>query len=100
MCTSSSKSSDGTMLTQQSIGTSTATKSNEQNCLETNKLMIEIDIKLHTDHLIAAVESSEDIETLEETANEVREMQQKLEPVVIDLIIGLDDEARYYVQRT
>ena len=52
-------------LTQQSIGTSTATKSNEQKYLETSKLMIENDIKLHTDNLIAAIESSEDIEALE-----------------------------------
>ena len=77
------------MLTQHFIGTSTATKSNEQKLLETSKLMIENDIKLHTDYLIAAIESSEDIETLEETVNEIKEMQQKLEPVVTDIISGL-----------
>ena len=64
LSTSSSDSPDGAVLTQQSISTSTATKSNEQKRLETSKLMIENDIKLHTDYLIAAIESSEDIETL------------------------------------
>ena len=64
MSTSSSDSPDGAMLTQQSIGTSTATKSNEQKRWETSNFMIENDIKLHTDYLIAATESSEDIETL------------------------------------
>ena len=50
--------------------------------------MIENDIKLHTDYLIAAIESSEDIETLEETVNEIKEIEQKLQPIVIDLISG------------
>ena len=99
MSTSSSDSPDGAMLTQQSIGTSTATKSNEQERLEASKLMIENDIKLHTDSLIAAIESSEDIETLEETVNEIREMQQKLEPVVIDLISGLEPDEQDIMSR-
>ena len=99
MSTSSSDSPDGAMLTQQSIGTSTATKSNEQKRLETSKLMIENDIKLHTDYLIAAIDSSEDIETLEETVNEIREMQQKLEPVVIDLISGLEPDEQDIMSR-
>ena len=87
------------MLTQQSIGTSTAAKSNEQKRLETSKLVIENDIKLHTDYLIAAIESSEDIETLEETVIEIREMQQKLEPVVIDLISGLEPDEQDIMSR-
>ena len=99
MITSSSDSPDGAMLTQQSIGTSTATKSNEQKCLETSRLMIESDIKLHTDYLIAAITSSEDVETLEETINEIREMQQKLEPVVLDLISGLEPDEQYIMSR-
>ena len=61
--------------------------------------MIENDIKLHTDYLIAAIESSEDIETLEETVNENREMQQKLEPVVIDLISGLEPDEQDIMSR-
>ena len=73
---SSSDSPDGAMLTQQCIGTSTATKSNEQKRLETSKLMIENDIKLHTDYHIAAIESSEDIETLDETVRSCRSLNQ------------------------
>ena len=69
MITCSSDSPDRTMLTQQSNGTSTATKSNE-----TSKLMTENDIKLHTDYLITSIEYSEDIETVEETVNEIREI--------------------------
>ena len=94
MSTSSSDSPDGAMLTQQSIGTSTATKPNEQKRLETSKLMIENDIKLHTDFIIAAIESSEDIKTLDETVNEIKEMQQKLEPVVIYIISGLEPDEK------
>ena len=100
MSTSSSDSPDGAMLTQQSMQcTSTATKSNEQKRLETSKLMIENDIKLLTDYFIAAIESSEDIETFEETINEIREMQQKLEPVVIDLISGLEPDEQDIMSR-
>ena len=98
MSTSSSDSPDGAMLTQQSTGTSTAIKSNEQKRLETSKLMIENDI-IHTDYLITAIESSEDIETLEETANEIREIQQKLEPVFIDLISGLEPDEQDIMSR-
>ena len=58
-----------------------------------------MNIKLHTDYLIAAMESSEDIETLEETVNEIREMQQKLEPVVIDLISGLEPDEQDIMSR-
>ena len=97
--TSSSDSPDGAMLTQQSIGTSTTTKSNEQRRLETSKIMIENDIKLHSDYFIAAMESSEDIETIEETVNEIEEMQQKLEPVVLDLISGLEPDEQDIMSR-
>ena len=86
MSTSSSDSPDGQ-------------KSNEQKRLETSKLMIEKDIKLHTDFLNAAIESSEDIETLEETVNEIREIQQKLEPVVIDQISGLETDEQDIMSR-
>ena len=99
MSTSTSDSPNWAMLTQQSIGTPTATKSNEQKRLETSKLMIENHIKLHTDYLIAAIESSEDINTLEETINEIREMDQKLEPVVIDLISGLEPDEQDIMSR-
>ena len=78
MSSSSFDSPDGAMLTQQFIGTSTAPKSNEQKRFETSKLMIENDIKLHTDYLIAAIESSEDFETLEETVNEKRKGSRSL----------------------
>ena len=57
LSTSSSNSPDGTMLNQQLIGTSTAIHSNEQKRSETSKLMIENDIKLHTDYIITAIES-------------------------------------------
>ena len=40
--------------------------------------MTENDIKLHTDYLITAIESSEDIKTVEETVNEIREYSRNL----------------------
>ena len=61
--------------------------------------MIENDIKLHTEYLIAAIVSSEDIETLEETVNEIREMQQKFETVVFDLISGLEPDEQDIMSR-
>ena len=70
MSTSSFDSLYGKVLTQQYFGISTATKSNEDKPLETSKLMIETDIRLHTDYLIAVIESSEDIETLEDIMSE------------------------------
>ena len=54
--------------------------------------MIENDIKLRTDYLITAIESAEDFETLKKTINENKEMQQKLESVIIDLIRGIEHD--------
>ena len=61
--------------------------------------MIEIDTKLQIDYLIAAIESSEVIKTLEETVIEIREMQQKHEPVLFDLISDLEPDEQDIMSR-
>ena len=84
--TNSSDYPDETVLTQQSIGTSTAIKSNEQNRLETSQLMIENDIKLqieHKAHMLSEIVASDDLETLNETTEDTRAMQQRLEPIIL-----------------
>ena len=68
------------MLTQQSIGTPTATKSNERTWLETSKLKIENNIKLYIDYMLSEIEASDDLESLKETTEDIRAMQQKLSP--------------------
>ena len=83
MSTNSSDSPDRTMLTQPSISTSTAIKSNEQKRLETSKLMIENDIKIHIDYMLSKIEASDDLESLNETTEDIRAMQQRLEPIII-----------------
>ena len=69
--TNSADSPDETMLTQQSIGTSTAIKSNEQKRLETSKPMIENDIKLHIDYMFSEIEASDDLESLNEMKEDI-----------------------------
>ena len=86
MSTNSSDSPDETILTQQSIGISTAIKSNEQKRLETSKLMIENDIKRHIDYLLSEIEASDDLENLNETTEDIGAMQQRLEPIVLELL--------------
>ena len=94
MSTNSSDSPDETILTQQSIGTSTAIKSNEQKRLETSKLMIENDIKRHIDYLLSEIEASDDLESLNETTEDIGAMQQRLEPIVLELLsfVELDEK--------
>ena len=94
MSTNSSDSPDETMLTQQSIGTSTAVKSNEQKRLETSKLMIENDIKLHIDYMLSEIEASDDLESLNEMKEDIRAMQQKLEFIIFELLnfVELDEQ--------
>ena len=57
MSPNSSDFPDETILTLQSIGTSTAIKSNEQKRLETSKLMIENDVKLHIDNMLSEIKA-------------------------------------------
>ena len=90
MSTNSSDSTDETMLTQQTIGTSTAIKSNEQKRLETSKLMIEKDIKLHIDYMLSEIEASDNLESLNEMKEDIRAMQQRLEPIIFDLLNFLE----------
>ena len=94
MSTNSSDSPDETMITQQSIGTSTAIRSNEQNRLETSKLMIENDIKLHIDYMLSEIEASDDLESLNEMKEDIRAMQQKLESIIFELLnfVELDEQ--------
>ena len=94
MSTNSSDSPDEIMLTQQSIGTSTAIKSYEQKRLETSKLMIENDIKLHIDHKLSEIEASDGLESLNEMKKDTRAMQQKLEPIIFELLnfVELDEQ--------
>ena len=94
MSTNSSDSLDETMLTQQSIGTSTAIKSNEEKRLETSKLMIENDIMLHIDYMLSEIEASDDLESLNEMKEDIRAMQQKLETIIFELLnfVELDEQ--------
>ena len=84
------------MLFQQSIGTSTAIKSNEQKRLETSKLMIENDIELHIDYRLSEIEASDDLESLNERTEDIRAMQQRLEPIILELLnfVELDEQDR------
>ena len=95
MSTNTSDSPDEAIITQQSIGTSTAIKSNEQKRLETSKLMIENDIKLHIDYMLSEIEASDDLESLNETTEDIRAMQQRLEPIILELnFVELDEQDR------
>ena len=95
MSTNSSNFPDETMLTQQFLGTSTAIKSNEQKRLETSKLMIEIDINLHIDYRLSEIEAS-DLESWNETTEDIRAMQQRLESIILGLLnfVELDEQDR------
>ena len=94
MSTKSSDSPDETMLAQQSISTSRAIKTNEQKQLETSKLMIENDIKLRTDYMLSEIEASDDLECLNEMKEDRRVMQQRLEPIIFELLnfVELDEQ--------
>ena len=94
MGTNSSDSPDETMLIKQTICTSTAIKSNEQKRLETSKLIIENDIKLHIDYMLSEIEASDDLEKLNELKEDIRAMQQRLEPVIFELLnfVELDEQ--------
>ena len=94
MSTNSSDSTDETMLTQQSIGTSTSIKSNELKRLETSKLMIENDIKLYVDYMLSKIEASDNLESLNEMKEDIRAMQQRLEPKIFELLnlVELDEQ--------
>ena len=84
------------MLTQQSIVISTAVKSNEQKPLETSKLMVENNIKLHIDYLLSEIEALDDLEILNETTEDKRAIQQRVEPIILELlnVVELDEQDR------
>ena len=58
--------------------------------LESSKLMITEDVHFHLDYLNSSIDESEDVDTLQETNEEIKEKQQKLETVVSQLIILID----------
>ena len=71
-------------------------KSNEQTRLETSKIMIENDIKLHIDYMLSEIEAPDDVESLKETTEDIRAMQQRLEPIILELLnfVELDEPDR------
>ena len=94
-----SDSSDGAMLTQQSIGTSTATKSSENKRLETSKPYHR---KWHqTTYWLPyrCYRVLRRYRIFRETVTEIKEMQQRLEAVVIDLISGLEPDEQDNMSR-
>ena len=59
----------------------------EQKMLESSKMMITDDIHFHLDYLYFSVYESEDVDIIQETVEEIKEKQGKLETVVSQLII-------------
>ena len=58
--------------------------------LESSKIMITDDIHFHLDYRNSSIDESEDVDLLQETIEEIKEKQQKLEMVVSQLIILID----------
>ena len=61
----------------------------EQKLLESSKMMITDDIHFHLEYLNSSIDKS-DVEILQETVEEIKEKQRKLETVVSQLIILID----------
>ena len=62
----------------------------EQKMLESSKVMITDDIHFHLENLNSSIDESEDVEILQETVEEIKEKQRKLETVVFQIIILID----------
>ena len=62
----------------------------ELKMLESSNMMITDDIHFHLEYLNSSIDESEDVEILQETVEEIKEKQRKLETVVSQLIILID----------
>ena len=62
----------------------------EQKMLESSKMMITDDIHFHLEYLNSSIDDSEDVDILQETVEEIKEKQRKLETVVSQLIILIE----------
>ena len=62
----------------------------EQKMLESSKMFITDDIHFHLEYLNSSIDDSEDVDILQETVEEIKEKQRKLETVVSQLIILID----------
>ena len=58
--------------------------------LVSSKMMITDDIHFHLDYLSSSIDESEDVDKLQETVEEIKENQRKLETVVSQLISLID----------
>ena len=58
--------------------------------------MVENDTKLHIDYMLSKFEASDDLESLNETTEDIRATQQRLEPIILELLIfvELDEQDR------
>ena len=56
--------------------------------------MIENDIKLHIDYMLSEIEASDNLESLNEMREDIRAMQQKLQPIIFELLnfVELDEQ--------
>ena len=54
----------------------------EQKMLESSKMLITDDIHFHLEYLNSSIDDSEDVDILQETVEEIKEKQRKLETVV------------------
>ena len=62
----------------------------EQKMLESSKMLITDDKHFHFEYLNSSIDDSEDVDILQETVEEIKEKQRKLETVVCQLIILID----------
>ena len=62
----------------------------EQKMLESSKMLLTDDIPFHLENLNSSIDDSEDVDILQETVQEIKEKQRKLETVVSQLIILID----------
>ena len=62
----------------------------EQKMLESSKMTITDEVHFHLEYLNSSIDDSEDLDILQETVEEIKEKQRKLETVVSQLIILID----------
>ena len=61
--------------------------------------MIENDITLPIDYMLSEIEASDDLESLNETTEDIRAMQQRLEPIFLELLNSVELEEQNRMSR-
>ena len=61
--------------------------------------MIENDIALHIDYMLSEIEASDDLESLNEMKEDIRPMQQRLEPIIFELLNFVDFDEQDQMSR-